>query len=81
MTVAANSANSSISLTKSTTSTGYGAAGQTIPYSYLVTNTGTTTLTGVGVNDDLVPTVSCASGTLAARGRRDLHRDLHGDPG
>jgi uncharacterized repeat protein (TIGR01451 family) len=66
VTVAANSANSSISLTKSTTSTGYGAAGQTIPYSYLVTNTGTTTLTGVGVNDDLVPTVSCASGTLAA---------------
>ena len=65
MTVAANSANSSISLTKSTTSTGYGAAGQTIPYSYLVTNTGTTTLTGVGVSDDLVPTVSCPSGTLA----------------
>ena len=32
-----------LSLTKSTTSTGYGAAGHTIPYSYLVTNTGTTT--------------------------------------
>jgi uncharacterized repeat protein (TIGR01451 family) len=66
VTVSASSANSSISLTKSTTSTGYGAAGQTIPYSYLVTNTGTTTLTGVGVSDDLVPTVSCPSGTLAA---------------
>ncbi len=65
VTVAANAPNSSISLTKSTTSTGYGAAGQTIPYSYLVTNTGTTTLTGVGVSDDLVPTVSCPSGTLA----------------
>jgi uncharacterized repeat protein (TIGR01451 family) len=65
VTVQASSANSSISLTKSTTSTGYGAAGQTIPYSYLVTNTGTTTLTGVGVSDDLVPTVSCPSGTLA----------------
>ena len=66
VTVAANSATSSISLTKSTTSTGYGAAGQTIPYSYLVTNTGTTTLTGVAVTDDLVPTVSCPSGTLAS---------------
>ena len=65
VTVAANSATSSITLTKSTTSSGYGAAGQTIPYSYLVTNTGTTTLTGVGVSDDLVPTVSCPSGTLA----------------
>ena len=64
VTVAANAATSSISLTKSTTSTGYGAAGQTIPYSYLVTNTGTTTLTAVGVSDDLVPTVSCPSGTL-----------------
>ena len=63
--VAANTANSSISLTESTASTGYGAAGQTIPYSYLVTNTGTTTLSGVGVSDDLVPTVSCPSGTLA----------------
>ncbi len=65
VTVAANAANSSIILTESTASTGYGAAGQTIPYSYLVTNTGTTTLTGVGVSDDLVPTVSCPSGTLA----------------
>jgi uncharacterized repeat protein (TIGR01451 family) len=55
---------SSITLTKSTTSTGYGAAGQTIPYSYLVTNSGATTLTGVTVSDSLVP-VSCPSTTLA----------------
>ena len=65
VTVSANVANSSIILSESTTSTGYGAAGQTIPYSYLVTNSGTTTLTGVGISDDLVPTVSCPSGTLA----------------
>ena len=45
VTVYASDADSSLSLTKSTTSTGYGAAGDTIPYSYLVTNTGTTTLT------------------------------------
>ena len=55
---------SGISLSKSTTSTGYSAAGQTIPYSYLVTNSGATPLTGVSVSDNLVP-VSCPSTTLA----------------
>jgi len=55
---------SGISLSKSTTSTGYSAAGQTIPYSYLVSNSGATPLTGVSVSDNLVP-VSCPSTTLA----------------
>ncbi|MGP8059015.1 MAG: beta strand repeat-containing protein [Acidimicrobiales bacterium] len=55
-----------IGLSASTTSTGYGSAGQTIPFSYLVTNTGTTTLTGVSVTDVLVPSVSCPSTTLTA---------------
>ena len=54
----------SISLSKSTASTGYNAAGQTIPYSYLVTNSGATTLTGVSVSDNKV-SVSCPSTTLA----------------
>jgi uncharacterized repeat protein (TIGR01451 family) len=55
---------SGISLTKSTTSTGYSAAGDTIPYSYLVANSGATALTGVSVSDNQVP-VSCPSTTLA----------------
>ena len=55
---------SSLTLTKTTTSTGYGAAGQTIPYSYLVANTGATTLTNVSVADNKT-SVSCPSGTLA----------------
>jgi len=55
---------SRITLTKSTTSTGYGEAGQTVPYSYLVTNTGTTTLTGISVSDNKNP-VGCPSSTLA----------------
>jgi uncharacterized repeat protein (TIGR01451 family) len=55
---------SSISLTKSTTSTAYGAAGQTIPYSYLVDNTGGSTLSNVRVSDNKVA-VSCPSTTLA----------------
>ena len=56
---------SSLTLSKSTTSPVYSSVGQSIPYSYLVTNTGTTALTGVSVSDDLVPTVSCPSTTLA----------------
>ena len=55
---------SSLTLTKTTTSSGYGAAGQTIPYSYLVTNTGATTLTNIAVTDDK-NSVSCPSGSLA----------------
>ena len=47
------------------TSTGYGSAGQTVPFNYLVTDTGTTTLTGVSVSDTVVPSVSCPSTTLA----------------
>ena len=63
-------------MTKSTVSTGYGAVGQTIPYTYLVTNTGNATLTGVSVTDNK-NTVTCPSGTLAPGSQRDLHRDLH----
>ena len=55
---------SSMSLQKSTTSTGYGQAGDVIDYSYLVTNTGSTTLSNVTVSDNLVPSVSCPDSTL-----------------
>ena len=65
VTVLASDAVSSLSLNKSTTSTGYGAAGNTIPYSYLVTNTGTTTESGVGVTDSLIATVNCPDSSLA----------------
>ena len=52
-------------LAKSTTSTGYSGAGQTIDYDYLLTNTGSLTFTGVSVTDDR-NTVSCPSDTLGA---------------
>ncbi len=65
VTVTASGAASSLSLAKSTTSTGYGAAGDTIDYDYLVTNTGTTTLSNIGVTDNLVGAVSCPAPTLA----------------
>jgi uncharacterized repeat protein (TIGR01451 family) len=66
VTVAASGATSGLSLTKSTSSTGYAAAGNTISYSYQVTNTGTTDLTNVGVNDNLISSVSCPDSTLVA---------------
>ena len=65
VTVLASFATSSLSLVKSTSSTGYGAAGNVIPYSYLVTNTGTTTENDVAVSDNLVASVSCPDATLA----------------
>ena len=63
-TVDASDATSSLSLVKSTSSNGYGAAGDEIDYSYLVTNTGTTTLSGIGVSDNLVATVDCGQPSL-----------------
>ena len=69
VTVAASDATSSLSLTKSTTSNGYYAAGQTIPYDYLVTNTGTTTISNIAVADNKVNgeggTVICPSTPLS----------------
>ena len=65
VTVDATGATSSISLAKSTTSTGYGAAGDAIAYQYLVTNTGTRTLSGISVSDNLIPGVSCPDSSLA----------------
>ena len=64
-TVYATNATSSLTLTKSSTTAAYGAAGNAISYDYLVTNTGTTTLSGVAVSDDLVPDVSCPQPSLA----------------
>ena len=65
VTVEASGATSALAITKSTTSTGYGAAGDTIDYSYLVTNTGTTTLSSVGVSDNNIASVSCPDPSLA----------------
>ena len=65
MTVDASLATSKMTLTKSTTSTGYGAAGDVLSFKYVVKNTGTTTLSNVGVNDNKIASVSCPSSTLA----------------
>ena len=81
--VPASEAVSALSLADSTASTGYGTAGDTISYNYLVTNTGTTTLSGISISDSLIPggAISCPRRDAGAIGQRDMHRDLPGDPG
>jgi len=58
------SAYDGLSLSKTSTTTNYSNSGDVINYDYLVTNTGTTTITGIGVTDNLVPDVSCTETTL-----------------
>ena len=69
-TVTVDALTSSITMEKSTTSLGYTAAGQTIPYNYLVTNTGQTTLTKIAVDDNRLDAqktgTTCPEKTLAA---------------
>jgi uncharacterized repeat protein (TIGR01451 family) len=57
----------SISLVKSASSAVYSAAGQTIGYRFLVTNTGDVTLSKVGITDGLpgLPAISCPRSSLA----------------
>ena len=55
-----------ISLDKTAAAPSGNTAGSTVAYSFLVTNTGNVTLTGVGVTDPLVGAISCPVTTLAA---------------
>ena len=66
----------SISVLKSAEPGSFAAAGETIHYSFLVTNTGNVTLTGVQVNDDDLPGLSaidCPDATLAAGASQTCH--------
>ncbi|MEU4088714.1 DUF7507 domain-containing protein [Streptomyces aureus] len=55
----------SLNVTKTVDTTREYAVGDRATYSYKVTNTGDTALTGVGVTDDLVPGTTCEITTLA----------------
>ena len=57
----------SIGLVKTASPTGFSAAGVLITYSYTVTNSGTVTLTSVGVTDPMsgLSAITCPSTTLA----------------
>ena len=54
-----------ITLEKTAAAPSGNTAGSTIAYSFVVTNTGNVTLTGVSVNDPQVGTVTCPVATLA----------------
>jgi uncharacterized repeat protein (TIGR01451 family) len=54
-----------ISLTKSTTLGSFGAVGTTVPYSFLVRNSGNATLASVVVTDPRIPGLNCSVATLA----------------
>jgi uncharacterized repeat protein (TIGR01451 family) len=56
---------SSIGLVKSATPTSVSRAGDSVTYSFVVSNTGTTTLTGVNVTDPTAGAVTCAVTDLA----------------
>jgi hypothetical protein len=57
--------NPHLAIDKGSTTTVVTAAGQLVPYTYLVTNAGNVTLTGITVTDDEVAMVSCPATTLA----------------
>ena len=52
-------------LEKSASTPTYTAAGQTVTYSYLVTNTGSVSISALQVGDDLIPSVTCPATELA----------------
>lgn len=54
-----------LSIVKATTATTFGTVDESIPYTFLVTNTGNVTLTDVAVTDLKVAAVSCPATTLA----------------
>ncbi len=51
--------------TKTASPATYTAAGQTIAYSYTLTNTGNVAISGIGVSDDKIVSVTCAATALA----------------
>jgi uncharacterized repeat protein (TIGR01451 family) len=55
----------SMTVAKSSPTTTLASAPQTVSYDYLVTNTGTVTLTGINLVDDNADTVTCPATTLA----------------
>ena len=59
----------SLTVEKSSTTISVTVAGQVVPYSYLLTNTGNVTLTGISLSDDNTDAVPvCGATTLAPAG-------------
>ncbi|MEU8543760.1 hypothetical protein AB0C52_27855 [Streptomyces sp. NPDC048717] len=62
-----------LSLTKRADSAGPFQVGDTVTYTYTVTNTGNTTLNGITVTDDRVSPVTCDTTTLAVEASTTCH--------
>ena len=54
-----------LTVEKTSSLTAFGAAGTTVPYSFVVTNTGNATLSSVTLSDPRLPGLSCSAATLA----------------
>ncbi|MFF2629614.1 LPXTG cell wall anchor domain-containing protein, partial [Kitasatospora griseola] len=72
-TVETTSGASSLSITKQADVSGSAHVGDTVTYTYTVTNTGTTVLTDVAVADDRVAQVTCDARTLNPGGSTTCH--------
>ena len=55
----------SMTLDKATTTTSVDVSGQIVPFTFLVTNDGNVTMTGLTITDPLIATVTCPVTTLA----------------
>ncbi len=75
--------NPALTIDKTTTTPSYAAVGDVLSYSYLVTNSGNTTITAaITVSDDRIATVTCPAlpaGGLAPMQLDHVHGDVHGD--
>ncbi|MFF2662900.1 hypothetical protein ACFVUH_36800, partial [Kitasatospora sp. NPDC058032] len=67
-----------IHLTKHVDAPGPFAVGDTVPYTYVVTNTGGVQVDAVGITDDKVTGITCAATTLAPAGSPGDSTTCHG---
>ncbi|MFE7487804.1 hypothetical protein [Kitasatospora sp. NPDC057541] len=67
-----------IELTKHVDAPGPFAVGETVPYTYVVTNTGGVQVDAVGITDDKVTGITCAATTLAPAGSPGDSTTCHG---
>ncbi len=64
-----------MTIDKTTTTPSYAAVGDVLSYSYLVTNSGNTTITAaITVSDDRIATVTCPALPAGGLGRRSRSR-------
>jgi uncharacterized repeat protein (TIGR01451 family) len=54
-----------LTIDKSSTTPSFAASGESIDYTFVITNTGNVTMTAVSINDPLVAALSCPTTTLA----------------